>query len=121
MHHTYHTDAFLLRWQLQDSKFLTPLDYGNDPTPPFNLINRTIKPTKILTDRLTGAPSVTIRELFWVGFGDLCFIPDQLVRPINNIMKGIRDPIPTAAKRLPKNILKQYFPAFFSGNFSGIN
>ena len=86
-----------------------------------NKFDGSLRDANIFKDTLTGVPWVTIREVFWIGFGDYCYIPDQLVRPINNLMKGIRDPIPTAAKRLPKWILEKYFPAFNSGNFSALS
>ena len=87
----------------------------------FDKFNGSLRDANIFTDTLTGVPWVTVRETFWVGFGDYCSIPDQLVRPINNLIKGMRDPIPTAAKRLPKHILEKYFPVFNSGKFSALS
>ena len=111
-------DTINLRWQLSSREFLTPLSY--DDSIAFQLSNGNIRRPDIRTDYMTGVPGVTTREMFWVGFEELCGIPDQLVRPINNLMKGIRDPIPMAVKRLSHSIIEKYFPAFLSGNFSGI-
>ena len=113
-------DDIDFRWQLQKKEFLTPLSY-NQINGRFNAHDGTPQTTDIQTDYLTGAPWVTIRETFWIGFGDYCYIPDQLVRPINNVMKGLKDPIPTSVQRLPQWVIAKHFPAFHSGNFSGLS
>ena len=71
-------------------------------------------------DLITGTRA-TVREIFWLGFGDLCYVPDQFVKPINNIMTGQSDPIPIAIKRMPKPIIKKYFPDFLSKNISAMS
>ena len=120
MHHWSVEHNINLRWQFLRREFLTPLSYDNLDA--FQLKDGDVRTPNIRTDYLSGAPGVTIRETFWIGFGDYCYISDQLVRPINNLMKGIRDPIPTAAKRLPKWITKKYFPNFRTlGNFSALS
>ena len=113
-------DNFGLRWQLLKSEFLTPLSYNWLPR--FNPDNgQLIRNASIMTDTLNGVPSVKVKEMFWVGFGDLCYITDQLIKPINNLWKGVKDEkdtIPSAVKRLPKAIIEKYFPYFQQGNFS---
>ena len=51
-----------------------------------------------------------------VGFGDLCYIHDQLIRPINDIMHKIERDQPIAIKALmetlPKKTFDRYFPKF---------
>ena len=116
-HNVYNTHV--LRWQLLNRQYLTPLSYNSNVR--YNPRTGIIERPDIRKDRLTGIPSVSIRETFQIGFGDFCYITDQLVRPINNLWKGIRDPIPTSLKRLPRWILKKYFPLFYSGNFSAIS
>ena len=119
LHHSAFEQVINFRWQFSRREFLTPLSYDNINA--YRQSDGIIRRPNIRTDYLTGAPGVTIRQMFWIGFGDICYIPDQLVRPINNLMKGIRDPIPTAAKRLPQSIKQKYFPNFYSGNFSGFS
>ena len=119
MHHTSVTDIHVLKWQFLKSQNLTPLSYSNQHR--LNPTTGVLEKANIWTDLFTGFPSITIRELFWVGFGDLCSIPDQFVRPINNLWKGLKDPVPTAAKRFPKWITSKYFPVFNSGNYTGLS
>ena len=89
--------------------------------PRFNPQTGKIGKANIEEDRLTGFPDVRIKELFWVGFGDACFIMDSMVKPINNLWKGItNEQAPTAVKRMPKSILDKWFPLFAKGNFSGL-
>ena len=119
MHHTSSVDGILFRWQLQKKEFLTPLSY--DALHAFNVHNGSVQKANISFDTVTGIPSVTIKELFWMGFGDLCYVQDQLVRPISNLWKGLKDPIPTAVKRLPQWIIEKYYPVFNAGNFTGVS
>ena len=106
-----------LRWQLLKKEFLTPLSYNWEPR--LNDKNGQIAlNASIMTDTLNGVPSVRVKEMFWVGFGDLCYITDQLVKPINNLWKGVKDDIPSAVKRFPKGIIEKYFPYFEQGNYS---
>ena len=119
MQHSSNIDNGILRWQLLNNKHLTPLTY--DLMVAFNQKDGSVQNASIRTDTLTGAPNVRIKELFWVGFGDLCYITDQMVEPINKLWKGIKEPVPTIAKRLPKWVLEKYFPIFNSGNFSGLS
>ena len=79
-----------------------------------------VRNASIRTYTLTGVPSVRVKEMFWVGFGDLCSISDQLIKIISTRYKGAKDTIPSTAKRLPKSIVKKYYPYFHQGRFSGI-
>jgi hypothetical protein len=36
-----------------------------------------------------------------------------MIKPINRLIKNEREEVPTALKRLPKSILKQYYPRIF--------
>ena len=119
LHHSSRLNNVFLRWQFLKPTHLTPLDYSNGVR--FNPITGNLEKANIRTDELTGVPGVTVRENFMLGFGDLCYITDQLVKPISNLWKGIRDPVPIAAKRFPQWILNKYFPYFLSANITGLS
>ena len=119
MHHTNEMDNIMLRWQLLEKEFLTPLSYNWIPR--LNPRNgKIVNNASITTDHLTGVPSVKVKEMFWVGFGDLCYITDQLVKPINNLWNGVKDSVPSAAKRFPNAIIEKYYPYFAQGDFTGL-
>ena len=119
MHHANDLDNMLFQWQLLKSEYLTPLSYDWRPRlHPHN--GEIVRNASIRTDTLNGVPSVKVKEMFWVGFGDLCYITDQLVKPINNLWNGVEDTIPSAAKRFPKWIVEKYFPYFHQGNFTSL-
>ena len=119
MHHTANMIVTDFRWQFSRRENLTPLSY--DQMNFFDPATGKIRRASIRTDTLTGAPWVTARETFWTGFGEHCYIADQLIRPNNNLMRGIKDPTPTAAKRIPQWVAEKYYPNFNRGNFSAFS
>jgi tyrosinase len=72
--------------------------------------------TDIEKDTLVYYDNIPVKEAFQLGYGDLCYIYDQLVRPINQMLKNEKTPEPVALKRLktqlPPDILAKYFPKF---------
>jgi hypothetical protein len=82
------------------------------------LDKKNIYTTDIENDFLTYYKNTTIRETFQVGFGDLCYIHDQFIKPINEIMRNDEKsrPLPEAIHRLklslPDRLFKLYFPKF---------
>ena len=119
MDHVNEVDNTLFKWQLLKREHLTPLSYDWRPRlHPHN--GNIVLNASIATDTLNGVPSVRVKEMFWLGFGDLCSVSDQLVKPINNLWKGVKDTVPSAAKRLPKSIIEKYYPFFAQGESSGL-
>lgn len=110
LYHNAFVEVVAIKWHLFKKQFLTPLGY-NSGKGSLDKNSCELKRPNIRDQKLTGVPQVSIKETFWIGFGDYCSIPDQLVRPINNLMKGLSDPVPTALKRLPKSFVNKYFPA----------
>ena len=62
--------------------------------------------------------NVSNLETFQFGFGQLCSVPDWLVRQINLVIRKQRDEIPLPFKRLKKNIFKKYYPDYYYGNYT---
>ncbi len=107
-------DLVVLKNQLSNDKYLVPKSYDlgiklNDETGKLSL-------SDIDTDVLTYYRNVKIRESFQIGFGELCFIHDKLIRPINDIMMNKKLVIPEAVQRmkntLPYDLFLSYFPNF---------
>jgi hypothetical protein len=77
-----------------------------------------IDTTDIENDFLTYYNNTTIRETFQVGFGDLCYIHDQFIKPINEIVRNEERSrkLPEAVRRLksslPHLLFQRYFPKF---------
>jgi hypothetical protein len=67
-------------------------------------------------DSLTYYENITVIEVFQVGYDDFCFIQDQMVLPINQIIKNQKLPEPVAFQRLknqlPSPLLAKYFPKY---------
>ncbi|XP_054163650.1 uncharacterized protein LOC128961435 [Oppia nitens] len=113
------TEVRGIKWQLSKQENLTPLSY--------NLLNTRFDPqtgaiqqADINTDTLTGVPDVSIKQLFWLGFGNLCVIPDSVVRPVVRASKGQADPLPRAIQRMQPWIVAKYYSGFQNGNTSNL-
>jgi hypothetical protein len=67
-------------------------------------------------DTLTYYDNILVKEAFQLGYGDLCFIHDQMIRPINQLLKNEKPPEPVGLQRLktqlPPTLLAKYFPKF---------
>jgi hypothetical protein len=102
----------LMKWQLSHDDHLVPRS--------FNLgIRMDYKTKKVVmsnidTDFLDYYENVTVKETFQLGFGDQCYVYDQLIDPINKIMRNEKMPEPVAIKRLraslPSAVFSKYFP-----------
>ncbi len=116
--HNFH-EYLVLKWQLSDSKFLVPESYSGFPK--LNSNTKKITKSNIETDFLTYFNETSVKEAFQLGFGDLCWIPDLLIKPINRMIKNEMTEVPIAVNRLPQSLLEKYFPKFFSGQFNFFN
>ena len=111
--HCFLSDLSLWKWQLMNDRNLVPENYNLGVKYNFQLmrseiadINRDILPVF----------DVPIKESFQLGYGELCYVYDQLIKPINQLIKGKYSPLPVAAKRLravlPKKLFDVYYPKF---------
>jgi hypothetical protein len=102
-----------LKWQLSRSEFLVPISYTG-----LRLDSNTKrwKSANIHTDYLTYFDKTLVKEVFQVGFGDLCWVLDQLIKPINQLINNEKTELPIAVNRLPKSRI--YFPKFYSGDLT---
>ncbi len=82
---------------------------------------KTIFQSNIENDYLTYFNNTSVREALQVGFGDLCSINDQHIKPINRLIRGQKSKVPEAITRLPPHLFKKYYPKFYSGDFSFFN
>jgi tyrosinase len=102
------------KYHLSRDDLLVPESYSLG----LRLINETQKIviSDIDKDNLTCYENIPLREAFQLGYGDLCYIYDQMIRPINQMLKNEKPPEPVALKRLksqlPYDILTKYFPKF---------
>lgn len=112
--HEYQTDYSLLKWQLTDDKNLVPNSY--DLGIKLDWDTQKVLISDIENDVFTYYTNITVKESFQVGFGELCYIHDQLIKPINQIIKNEKRKLPKAVQRLksslPKKLFKRYFPKF---------
>jgi hypothetical protein len=67
---------------------------------------------------LTYYSNVPVIETFQVGFGDLCWVHDQHIKPINSLIKNEEIEVPIAIKRLPQTLLRNFYLKLLSGNFT---
>ena len=106
--------VIFLKWQLKDDRNLLPDDYDFGIRYDFNL-KRTVV-ADINRDTLPGFPGVSVKEAFQLGYGEVCSVYDQVIKPINQLMERHYSPIPRAAKRLkdalPKKLFELYYPKF---------
>jgi tyrosinase len=106
-------DYIVSKYHLSRDDLLVPESYSLG----IKLMNsQKIVISDIDKDNLTYFENIPLREAFQLGYGDLCYIYDQLVRPINQMLKREKTPEPVALKRLktqlPYDILAKYFPKF---------
>ncbi|CAG2106626.1 unnamed protein product [Medioppia subpectinata] len=114
--HAHVADLALLKWQLANDSNLVPQSYNRGA----NLDWRTgrVFQANVETDHLTHFEEITVKETFQVGFGELCYIHDQLVQPILDIIANRPPKLPAGAltlqRQLPAQVFDQYFPKFAS-------
>jgi hypothetical protein len=114
--HGYQVDYQLFKWQFRESKNLVPESYnfGVKFVPNTNIITK----SNLYRDYLTYYSNTSIIESLQIGFGDLCWVHDQHIKPINSLIKNEKIEVPIAIKRLPQNILKKFYPQFLSANYN---
>jgi hypothetical protein len=111
------------RFQLSEDEFLVPITYNFG----VRLIDETqdIVIANIDSDNLTYYTDIPVKETFQMGYGDLCFIPDFLVRPINQLLNNQTPAEPLAIQRLKEEldplVLARYFPLFALEQYSFFN
>jgi hypothetical protein len=111
------------RFQLAQDEFLVPITYNFG----IRWINKTqdIVISNIDRDNLTYYTDIPVKEAFQMGYGDLCYIPDFLVRPINQLLSNETPTEPLAIQRLkeelPFPVLLRYFPLFAINQYSFFN
>jgi hypothetical protein len=108
----------LLKWQLSDDNYLVPQSYSEGMR--LDAETQQIVGADIDKDYLSFYSEVSVKESFQVGFGELCYIHDQFIRPINDIMRNKKRPQPIAIQRLrsalPPMAFSTYFPKFAAEN-----
>jgi hypothetical protein len=116
-------DNVYYRFQLSQDEYLVPITYNLG----VRLIDETqdIVTSNIDSDNLTYYTDIPVKETFQMGFGDLCFIPDFLIRPINQLLNNETLTEPLAIQRLktelPLSVLSEYFPLFATNEYSFFN
>jgi tyrosinase len=104
----------ILKWQLSNDEYLSPKSYSLGLR--LDELTKEILVSDYEKDFLTYFNDVPVKETFEVGFGDQCYIYDQLIEPINKIMNNELVPEPAAVQRLrsslPPLTFAKYFPKF---------
>ena len=107
-------DYAILKWQLADDNNLVPSAYSQGSK--FDWKTDSVLGADLQNDYLTYYEDVRVKEVFQVGYGELCYIQDQLVRPILDIISNKKPKIPKTVihlkKSLPDKAFKRYFPKF---------
>jgi tyrosinase len=107
-------DYVVSKYHLSQDELLVPSTYNMG----FRYEPKTqqIVLTDIDKDTLTYYENITVKETFQLGYGELCFIHDQMIRPINQMLKNEKSPEPVALQRLKTQLspplLAKYFPKF---------
>ncbi|CAG2175935.1 unnamed protein product, partial [Oppiella nova] len=114
--HAHVADYAILKWQLADDQNLLPITYNQGLR--YDWERDEILRADIESDYLTYYDNARVKEIFEIGFGDMCYIHDQLVQPILDIMANKRPKVPNIAinlmKSLPSDVFEYYFPKFAS-------
>ncbi|CAG2108021.1 unnamed protein product [Medioppia subpectinata] len=112
--HAHVADYAILKWQLADDQNLLPISYNQGMKHDWQ--RDEITSADIENDYLTYYEKARIKEIFQIGFGDMCYIHDQLVQPILDIVAKKRPKLPKMArnlrKMLPNDVYENYFPKF---------
>jgi len=109
-------DYQLFKWQFSRRENLVPQSYsiGLKIDPDTNKISK----PNLEKDYLSYYNNISIIETFQIGFGDLCWVHDQHIKPINRLIKNEKSEVPTAIKRIPPLMMKRFYPKFYSGNYT---
>ena len=62
--------------------------------------------------------NASVLETFHVGFGELCYIHDENIRAINQLISNERNDIPANYHRLPDHLAQKYYPKYYSRNYT---
>jgi hypothetical protein len=117
--HTY-TDISRVRRQLQSTANLVPVaSWANSVAGLVDPITGQFKRGNIL-DRITYYNRSAV-EYYQLGYGDMCYVYDNLIDPINRVMRNEPPVIPAALDRLLQQVddtlLAEYFPLFAQGKY----
>ena len=109
----FHEGAFMdfLRWQLQDDRNLCPKSYNLGFA--FSYENYSIYNADIDKDNLLPYSNMSVKEAFLVGYGNYCYIHEELIEPINNIINNKKQELPIAVQRLKECLSPQKFERYF--------
>ena len=119
MSHVY-TDIRNVREQLQSSATLVPVDaWAASVARSVDPLTGTFRPANIY-DKIVYFNRSAI-EYFQLGYGDMCYVYDNLIDPINRVMRNEPPVIPAALDRLLNqlndSLLAQYYPLFAQGQY----
>jgi len=102
------------KWSLQNDENLVPESYSLSIK--YITETQTVTTSDIDTDTFNYYRNITVKESFQLGYGELCYIHDVLIEPINDIIKKKKLELPLAYYRLksalPQSIFEKYFPKF---------
>jgi hypothetical protein len=108
----------LFKWQLSNDVNLVPETYNGG----LRLLATGEVVQRNLDDPLTYYKNVTARETFQRGYGELCSIHDQLIEPMNLLLKNKEPKELEAIRRLrvtlPPELLEFYYPKIAENNLT---
>jgi hypothetical protein len=101
----------MFKWQLLHDEHLVSRSFNLG----IKLVDETQKVvmSNIDTDYLTYFKNISVREAFQIGFGDQCYIYDQLIDPINKMLRNEKIPEPKVIQRLRFSLPPLAFAKFF--------
>lgn len=111
-------DYAILKWQLSNDQNLVPHSFNEGSK--YNWRTEEISRADIERDFFTYYSSIRVKESFQIGFGEMCYIHDQLIKPINDIIHNRRSELPNVVnglkKSLPYKLFAKYYPKFASNS-----
>ena len=105
--HGMASDLTVYQWQLIDDRNLVPDNYGLGIKYDYDLKRSAV--ADVYRDTIPDFTDVTVKETFQLGYGQLCYVHDQLIKPINEIMRGHYRPVPGAVHRLKARTAEEAF------------
>jgi hypothetical protein len=85
LHHGYYSDCFLAKWQLSKPAYLTPMSYNTAWK--FDPATRQMSQANLTTDTMCHYNTPVV-DTWHLGFGEMCFVCDQVVLAINQMLNN---------------------------------
>jgi hypothetical protein len=118
-------NMFLYQLLTDESLVLPNLNKVGKHDPPYDWNTEKIIDADIENDVLLYYNTTTVAEALSFGFGDFCYIPDQLIESINSVMTNRKPKLPETVEKLrnalPSDEFEILFPIFAKNTTNKLN